>query len=77
MKIVDNRITKENKVRFKDLPLGTVYADIRNHVCIKINHEEDGDQNCLYFCEDGWWKLATEDEDEFVTVLNAKLVIEN
>ena len=76
MKVLDNRRNEENRVCFNDLLVGTVYADNSNNICIKTSYAEDGEQNCIYLSE-GKWRLETEDEDELVTVLNAKLIIEN
>lgn len=73
MKIVDNRAQKI--VRFADLSLGMVYADTENNICIKIS-EAEYDENCLTLREDTWY-AETASAKEIVTVLNAKLVIEN
>ena len=75
MKVVDNRATEEKRVYFNELSLGTVYSDSHGNICIKIDDTEF-EPNCLYFCE-GKWKQENEDADEPVTVLNAKLIIEN
>ena len=73
MKVVDGRTTKT--VRFADLSLGMVYADEKNNVCIKTD-EAEYDVNCLTLRE-GIWYAETESANEIVTVLSAKLMVEN
>lgn len=75
MKVVDNRTKEEKRVYFNELPLGTVYADSHGNICIKTDNAQY-EPNCLYLCEDKW-RTENEDLDEVVTILNAKLVIEN
>lgn len=73
MKVVDGRTTKT--VRFADLSLGMVYTDEKNNVCIKTD-EAEYDVNCLTLRE-GIWYAETESANEIVTVLSAKLMVEN
>jgi len=75
MELVDKRVYEEERKYFNELPLGTVYADSQGKICIKTDNG-DYHPNCLYFC-DNQWKSGNEDIDEVVTVLNAKLIIEN
>ena len=74
MKVVDGRTTTKT-VHFADLSLGMVYADEKNNICIKTD-EAEYDVNCLTLRE-GTWYAETESAGEMVTVLNAKLMIEN
>ena len=73
MKVIDGRTTKT--VRFADLSLGMVYADEKNNICIKTD-EAEYEVNCITL-RDGTWYAETESANEIVTVLNAKLMIEN
>lgn len=75
MKVVDNRTKEEKKVYFNELSLGTVYEDSHGNICIKTDNTDYG-SNCLCLCDNNW-RAELEDVDEVVTVLNAKLVIEN
>lgn len=73
MKVIDGRTKKT--VPFGDLPLGTVYADEKNNVCIKTD-EAEYEVNCITL-RDGTWYAETESATEIVTILNAQLTIEN
>ena len=73
MKVIDGRTTKT--VRFADLSLGMVYADEKNNVCIKTD-EAEYEVNCITL-RDGTWYAETESATEIVTILKAKLMIEN
>lgn len=73
MKVIDGRTKKT--VRFADLSLGMVYADEKNNICIKTD-EAEYEVNCITL-RDGTWYAETESATEIVTILKAKLMIEN
>lgn len=75
MNVIDNR-TKEKPFKyFCNIPIGTVYADEKENICIKTD-EAEFDVNCLTL-RDGEWCAETESANEPVTVLKARLIIEN
>ena len=74
MMIINDTRTKNNKVYFKDLPIGQVYEDADGVICIKIS---DGgtDDNCIIFVRGGW-ERADESATAMVTPLKTTLLIE-
>ena len=73
MTVKDTR-AKNNKVNFEDLPIGQVYADTEEIVCIKTGNYECED-NCICWVNDAW-ESSTEGMSTKVIPLKSILQIE-
>ena len=73
LNVHDKRTASKPRVCFADLPIGEVFEDDDNTLCIKID-----DGHCLYKADDddNIWDVAACYEDDVVFPLRATLVIE-
>ena len=71
LKVDDKRTASKKRITFADLPIGEVYEDGDNFLCIKIDNS-----HCLYMRDDDTWDTAHCEEDEVAFPLRATLTIE-
>lgn len=71
LKVDDKRTASKKRITFVDLPIGEVYEDGDNFLCIKID-----DNHCFYLNDENYWETIACDVDEVVFPLRATLIIE-
>lgn len=71
LNVNDRRTASKKRITFTDLPIGEVYEDGENFLCIKIDHN-----HCLYMRDDNEWDTVVCNVDEAVFPLRATLTIE-
>ena len=71
MLTIENKRKPQPCVTFADIPVGTVYEDTSEGVCIKVSNTH------TFWCDiHGEWHCTTENPIEAVIPLKAKLVVE-
>lgn len=71
LNVNDKRTASKKRITFADLPIGEVFEDDGNILCIKVD-----DGHCLYMSEDNEWDVAACYEEDAVFPLRATLTIE-
>lgn len=71
LNVSDKRTASKKRVTFADVPVGEVFEDEDNILCIKVD-----DGHCLYMNEDNKWDIAAYYEEDVVFPLRATLTIE-
>lgn len=71
MLTIERKQKTPSYVTFADIPVGTVYEDTSEYVCIKVSNTH------IFWCDiHGEWHCTTENPVEAVIPLKAKLVVE-
>lgn len=71
LNVNDKRTASKPRVCFANLPIGEVFEDDENILCIKVD-----DGHCLYMSDDNEWDIAACYEEDVAFPLRATLIIE-